>query len=62
MSWFLLPAAPSTPVEFGLAGGLTCIAMVAASIPAALALRTMLGRRLAIRRVATARRRLVIVQ
>jgi hypothetical protein len=62
MSWFLLPAAPSTAVEFSLAGGLTCIAMVAACVPAVLALRTVLLRPMTMRSVAAVPRRLAIVK
>ena len=52
MSWFIPAAAASTAVEFGLAGGLTGIALAAACVPAVLALRAALRRRWALRRAA----------
>jgi len=62
MSWFLPPSAPSTAVEFSLAGGLTCLALLAACVPAILALRAALGRPLTMRSVARAPRRLATVK
>jgi hypothetical protein len=49
MNWFVLPSGPSCAVEFNLAGGLTCIAMLAACVPGLAAIRAALRRRAAIR-------------
>ena len=62
MSWFVLTTGMPAAVEFDPAGGLTCIAMIATCVPAVLALRTALGRRMVIRSVATTTRRLAIVK